>query len=625
MITSSPAVRAPVQGAPAATPPAIIFAVATRAIIGRASGVTAARARRRVGEPSPPTPMGQASDDRRLRRHWPATLMSLAAILLAGSANSPALGESGSTLAAGTIQAAPLSRRDWLRPAPGSAAMAITARARTALTLDAAIAIALARNPVVLRALSEIERQHGVLIVARAAALPRATVGMNLDVIDEYLNPASDVNPAQTLSKGSSGAVALATPGGEPTLLVPPSPKPAPNTDKSPNESWQIELAVTKRLYDGGATRASIAQAEMIEAAAVSDSREVCLDAILAVRQHFYDALFQRGRIVVEEESLRLLEEDLEDQRRRFDAGTVPRFNVLRAEVATYNELPKLIEAKNAYRVALQRLAKLLAIDYAPGGGEEFTPFAPDGELLKTPRSVDLADVVGRALRDRPVLAGLRQRVEAERQGFRIARSGWLPRFDARVSYLFQNDPFWDDIGRTDSGYTAGISGQWDLFDGFATRGRVRQARQQTRSAELEFEDQRRQVELDARIAHSRHIAAVEFMRSQEKNVDLAIEALRLARSRFDSGTGTQLDVLDARVQLTQSALNEVESRFRYQIALADIDRATAAEIGHLKVNSPLPGRNAAPPGIAPEGPPIPPRPRSATRARTPDYRTKPR
>jgi len=523
---------------------------------------------------------------------------------------------------------------NWLRPKPDSAAIAITGHARTTLSLDSAIAIALARNPLVLRAITEIERQQGVVIEARAAAYPHVSLGMNLDVIDEYLNPGPDVHPANTLADDSGGTITLPSPGGPITMELPGSSSgQPPNTDKSPNESWQIEIRITKSLYNGGATRASIAQAKLIEEAIVTDFQEICLETILEVRRLFYDTLFQRGRIVVEEESVALLREDLQDQTRRFDAGTVPRFNVLRAEVAVFNELPKLIEAKNAYRNSLDRLAKILAIDYPPGTGEEFTPFSPTGELDKTDRNLVLAPCINQALIQRPLLVGLNRRIEAERQGIIVARAGWLPRFDAHATYRIQNDPFWDNLDRTDSGYLAGIAGQWDIFDGFATLGRVRQGRQQTRSAELQFEDDRRQVELDTRVAYSRYIASLEYIRSQEKNVELAAESLRLARSRFDSGAGTQLDVLDARVQLTQAALNELNARYQYQLALAEMDRAIAAEVQFIcastngKLLVPATRPVAATTIVATEEPsikPCPPPP-APSRARKPTYESKPR
>jgi len=53
---------------------------------------------------------------------------------------------------------------------------------------------------------------------------------------------------------------------------------------------------------------------------------------------------------------------------KRFQAGTVPRFNVLRAEVEVANSRPKLIHARNAFRTSKDRLANLLGEEFARRG-----------------------------------------------------------------------------------------------------------------------------------------------------------------------------------------------------------------------------------------------------------------
>ncbi len=67
---------------------------------------------------------------------------------------------------------------------------------------------------------------------------------------------------------------------------------------------------------------------------------------------------------------MHLLESQLKDQQNRFEAGTVPRFNVLQAEVALYNQLPLLITAQNNYRISKITLAKTLGLDFQPRRGE---------------------------------------------------------------------------------------------------------------------------------------------------------------------------------------------------------------------------------------------------------------
>src|SRR5207244_1047875 len=83
-----------------------------------------------------------------------------------------------------------------------------------------------------------------------------------------------------------------------------------------------------------------------------------------SVTTQFYQVVVNRELIKVQEQSVHLLESQLKDQQNRFEAGTVPRFNVLQAEVALYNQLPQLITAQNNYRIAKITLAKTLGRDF---------------------------------------------------------------------------------------------------------------------------------------------------------------------------------------------------------------------------------------------------------------------
>jgi outer membrane protein TolC len=63
-------------------------------------------------------------------------------------------------------------------------------------------------------------------------------------------------------------------------------------------------------------------------------------DTLTQVRVKFYDVLLAIEVIKVNEASVKLLENELQDSERRFKADVVPRFNVLRAEVQLANAKP---------------------------------------------------------------------------------------------------------------------------------------------------------------------------------------------------------------------------------------------------------------------------------------------
>jgi hypothetical protein len=85
-------------------------------------------------------------------------------------------------------------------------------------------------------------------------------------------------------------------------------------------------------------------------------------------------------------------------------------------------------------------------------------------------------------------------------------------------------------------------------------------------------------VELDVQRAVSNLIEAQEVIDSQRASVTQATEALRLSRERLDAGAGTQLDVLNAQVQLLQAQTTELEARYRYITALAEYNRVLSLD-----------------------------------------------
>ena len=114
-------------------------------------------------------------------------------------------------------------------------------------------------------------------------------------------------------------------------------------------------------------------------------------DTLLAVRLAYYDVLLAAQQITVNEASVNLLQKELEDQQSRYNAGTVPKFNVLRAEVALANERPALIQARNNYRISKNNLSNLLGYNL-PRDIWEDIPLNLTDILDATPYQVDLPD-----------------------------------------------------------------------------------------------------------------------------------------------------------------------------------------------------------------------------------------
>ena len=430
------------------------------------------------------------------------------------------------------------------------------------LNLNQAVARALEKNPDLLKAKAEIERLAGVTYEVRAAALPKLTVEGSFNQTDEYLLGGN------SFRSGTAPAV----------NDLEANFSQEPNRDQPTSEQWQIGIRLSKILYDGGATRALISKAKIGEEAGYYQLQEVILDVIFNVRSTFYQVLVNRWRIAVEQQNVQLLEAELDRQKKFLEAGTVARFNVLRADVALSNAKPQLIEAQNQYRIALRQLAKLLAVDSSEKEDFNDNSLEVIGSLETQSRQLNLQEMLKAAFARRPSLRVADLGVSSELAGIRVARAGYYPRLEAFATYEYTHENFKDELYANDGGYTVGVLGSWNIFDGWETKGRVDQAKAQWKSAVINKEDVTRGVDLEVRTAYSRFLEAAQLVESQKGNISLADEAIRLAQSRFDAGAGTQLEILDAQTELNRSRLIELQARYRYNVALAEAARSTGRD-----------------------------------------------
>jgi outer membrane protein TolC len=204
----------------------------------------------------------------------------------------------------------------------------------------------------------------------------------------------------------------------------------------------------------------------------------------------------------------------------------------------------------------------------------EDLPMALSGKLEATPLKLDIGKAVALALEHRTELESLRKVEGLRREDIVNARSGYKPRLKAYAGYDAHSSMFTEDLTQDVYGWIAGVQLNWDLFDGLQTKGRIREAQAHKDQATIDIEDTGRRIELEVRTALSNFREANEVLKSEEKVVEQAEEALRLATARAQAGTATQLDVLSAQTALTESRTTNIQALHDYEVARARLERA---------------------------------------------------
>jgi len=437
-------------------------------------------------------------------------------------------------------------------------------------TVDEAVQLALKQNPSVLQQIQQLKVQKGLVYQAQAKLLPQLTAATNYSQQDNALNPPliSDVD-------------LLAVPRGQ-NLVVGPSGAnnaiPIPLTSNTgANQTWQVTLTASQLIWDGGATIASRRAARISEDQAYYTLRDTIDNIVSTVRTQFYQILLDKALVQVQEESVNLLQSQLEDQKSRYEAGTVPQFNVLQAEGTLENQIPQLIAARNNYRISQLTLARTLGI---PADRQYTTdnPLPVSGELTFNPIEYDLGSALIAARANRPFLKAQRSAILSSVENITVQAAGYKPTFTADIGLEQKSNPSVNNLSQTLQGWFLGVQGSWNIFDGFLTYGRVKEARAQLEQSKVTYDDSVRQVELEVATAVSNLRQAVGTVDAAQTGVNVNLEALRLADERLAAGTGTQLDVLNAQQQLTTARSNLVQAEFSYVSAVASYQLSTATE-----------------------------------------------
>ena len=401
------------------------------------------------------------------------------------------------------------------------------------LDWESAQVLAMENNYALQRARASLEEVGGQTLSARAGRLPSVSLVAGYRRIDDNL--------LETLGGGPVG-----------------------DTD-----SWSADIQASQPLFTGGAVTAFIESAEAIELSEQANYEQVLQDTLLNLHRSWYAVLLAKEVVTVREESIKLLQQQLEQTLERFEAGTDSRFEVLRAEVALANGKPPLIRARNQYRLAIVDLLQVIGLETGEGDQPEII-----GDLDYVDTNPSFADALSAAKRHRPEYRSLDQAIVAAEAGVRAVQSDKRPNVNLVAGYGIQKSSFADDFDDTIHGWTVGIQGSWKIWDAQGTEGEVIAARSRLRQLELTRQELDLQVGAQVRQALSSVQEARELVDSSRKVVEQAVEFLQLANDRYAVGTAIQLEVYEAELALTEARTNEVQALHDFNLAVAALERS---------------------------------------------------
>lgn len=326
-------------------------------------------------------------------------------------------------------------------------------------------------------------------------------------------------------------------------------------------QTYSAGLSLNQQITDFGRTTSRLRASRALEEAQQATLSDI-EDLVLAnVRQAFFTARARKSLLSVASRTLENQRRHLEQVSAFVELGERAPYDLAQAQTNVGVARSRLASAEGELRIAKAALVQAMGIDRSsdidvtdeslpPISGEE----GPTEELLPE------------ALAARPDLVALDKRIDAQQLFVRASTSGYLPILGASGNVSGVGPAFHDLEGPS---WVAGITLVWPLFEGGATRAAVAQAESSLVALEADREALAQRIRFEVeqslaaiRTAHAARDAADERLLS-------ASEQRRLAEGRYETGTGSLLELSDAELALQEAEAARVQAEYDLAAARA--------------------------------------------------------
>ncbi|MCP2519485.1 TolC family protein [Candidatus Aminicenantes bacterium AC-335-K20] len=416
------------------------------------------------------------------------------------------------------------------------------------LTLEKSIQLAIKQNPYYLAVQKKVERAKAQLAEARSNFFPKITF-----------------NAIHTLKEKLFEI--------EMPSFIPGMPSRRVTIDFT--KDYQFTLNFTQPLFTSGKLYYSYNQAKYNLELTKEIERQARQQVIFEVKRAFFGCLLAREFVKVSREAVELAEKHLTTVKNLYEVGMASQFDLLRAEVRLANLKPQLIKAKNNYESALLGLKTILGIDIN-------TPIELKGKLEYEPFEIDLEQCMEIALENRPELIQLNYQEKIGEQMLKLAKVYNFPTLSIVGNYNIWGNELSLDKDKWQNYYNINLVLSIPIFSGFLTSAKIGQSKAFLKEIKLNKKALIENIKLEVRQAILKIKEAKETLESQEKNVEQAMESVRIAELNYSEGLATSLDVSSAQVALTQAKTNYTQALFDYAVALAQIEKAIGYDLSKI-------------------------------------------
>lgn len=322
-------------------------------------------------------------------------------------------------------------------------------------------------------------------------------------------------------------------------------------------------LTVSQNIYDGGIRETGVEKSYQGTIQSSANLARLTQTINYNVSRAYYEVLRSRKLQEVAVSNEKYNEGLREQILARAEVGDAARTDVLPVEAQLASAKVNLLSAQNTLRNSLIQLQSEIGLQPQPGfdvlEAESIADHSPD----------TLENYLAQAKDSRPDIKYYRAGTEAAKATASAAKIALNPRPFVVAEYQK------DITGSSKNGGSQIYGGfVFDLFDGGSNKASYDEAKTNQENAQIQEMQLLKDIHLQVEEAYLNLFNARERMAASQVSLEASNKNYQVQQERYAQGLSTALDLLNAEVQAVTAQSDDVQARYDYYIALAQMDYA---------------------------------------------------
>ena len=307
----------------------------------------------------------------------------------------------------------------------------------------------------------------------------------------------------------------------------------------------------------------------------LEQARASKIDMTKQVKDAYFAVLLAKNSLKVLERSINNAKETLKSTEAGFEQGVVSEYDLIRAKVQVNNLNPSYIAAKNGLELAILQLKMILSLPQ-----EQEIVFLENLEDFSD-RIVSVTDAESeRAVNNNSELRQLDLNIMSLQHNLKMVNSQHLPSLSAFGQYAYQTQA--EDFRFSEYNWVGsaavGLQLSIPIFNGRTVVNKAKQLKISLQELQLQKQYASDGIDLQIQSAINNMKAAQEQLSVNKDAISQAERGYEIAKVRYQTGSGTILELNDSELSMTQANLNYQQSLYDFLTAQTNLEKVLGRE-----------------------------------------------